>query len=170
MTTTDYILDSALVLLVLLQLKEHKLSISSLLRPLVIVGFAVAEYVHGIPAGGNDLVLVATFVLVGSAIGVASGRTLNMRLDDHGQVLAQAGWASACFWVLGMGSRFAFLIWITGGGEGALLHFSQSHQITSPQAWTVALLGMALSEVVGRTATVATRKARLQATPDLAIA
>jgi hypothetical protein len=36
-----------------------------------------------------------------------------MRGGPDGEVLARAGWASAFFWVLGMGSRFAFIFWIT---------------------------------------------------------
>ena len=40
-----------------------------------------------------------------------------MRRGADGEVLARAGWASAFFWVLGMGSRFAFLVWISHGGS-----------------------------------------------------
>jgi hypothetical protein len=170
MTSIDYILDSALVLLVLLQLKEHRLHISSMLRPLVVVGFACFVYVHSIPTAGNDLVLVAVLALTGGVIGVASGLTLHMRASDDGTVLARAGWKSACFWVLGMGSRFGFAVWISGAGAASLLHFSAAHAITTPHAWTVALLAMAICEVIGRTATVMTRKAQLQTTPALAIA
>jgi hypothetical protein len=170
MTSTDYILDSALVLLVLLQLKEHQLHISSMLRPLVVVGFACLMYVHSIPTAGNDLLLVAVLAVTGGVIGIASGRTLHMHVNETGEVLARAGWASACFWVLGMGSRFGFAVWISGAGAASLMHFSAAHTITTPHAWTVALLSMALCEVVGRTATVMTRKARLQATPTLVIA
>jgi hypothetical protein len=170
MTSTDYILDSALVLLVLLQLKEHPLHISSMLRPLVVVGFACFIYLHTIPTAGNDLVLLAVVALTGGLIGIASGLTLHMHVSETGEVLARAGWASACFWILGMGSRFAFAVWITGAGAASLMHFSAAHTITTPHAWTVALLSMALCEVLGRTATIMTRKARLQTTPTLAIA
>ena len=79
MTTTDYLIDSLLVLLVLLQIKERTLTTKTLVRPLVIVGIAVANYLHGIPTAGNDLVLIAILALVGTSIGLASAQTVLMR-------------------------------------------------------------------------------------------
>ena len=170
MTTTDYLIDSALVLLVLFQIKERELTIRSLIRPLVILSIAVFTYLHGIPTAGNDLILVAVFALMGALIGVASGQTLIMRNGPSGKVLARAGWASAVFWVLGMGSRFAFLIWATHGGAATIASFSATHSITSQDAWTVALLAMAVFEVCGRTLIAATRRYQLQGrvAPELA--
>ena len=170
MTTTDYLIDSALVLLVLLQIKERKLTTTSLIRPLVIVAIAVMNYLHGIPTAGNDLVLIAVFTLLGTAIGAASGQTVLMRRGSDGQVLARSGWVSGFFWVLGMGSRFAFIVWITHGGAATIAHFSGQHSITSQEAWTVALLAMAVFEVCSRSAIQALRRHQLQGTvaPQLA--
>ena len=161
MTTTDYLIDSALVLLVLLQIKERPLTVRQLLRPLVIVAIAVASYLHGIPTAGNDLVLAAITVLIGAMIGVASGQTVIMRRGAGGEALARSGWISGFFWVLGMGSRMAFLVWISHGGSATIATFSAQHSITSSQAWTVALLGMAVAEVLGRTAVLAIRSRRI---------
>jgi len=61
-------------------------------------------------------VLLAVAAVAGLVIGATSGQTVLMRSVPGGGVLARSGWASAIFWVLGMGSRFAFLIWITHGG------------------------------------------------------
>jgi hypothetical protein len=163
MTFTDYLIDSALVLLVLFQIKERTLITKSLVRPLVIVGIAVANYLHGIPTAGNDLVLLAVLALVGLSIGVASGQTVIMRRAANGEVLARAGWLSAIFWVLGMGSRFAFLIWVNNGGAATIGHFSSTHSITGGEAWTVALLAMAVFEVCGRTLVQAVRREQLMA-------
>jgi hypothetical protein len=160
MTTTDYLIDSVLVLLVLLQIKERTLTTKTLVRPLLIVGIAVANYLHGIPTAGNDLVLVAILALVGGAIGLASAQTVLMRVAD-GDVLAHAGWASGFFWVLGMGSRFAFIYWITHSGASSIGHFSTQHGITA-SAWTVALLAMAVCEVASRSVLMAVRRQRLQ--------
>ena len=162
MTTTDYLIDSALVLLVLLQIKERTLTTKALVRPLVILAIAVANYLNGIPTAGNDLVLVGILALVGLSIGVASGQTVRMRRDREGGVLARAGWASALFWVLGMGSRFAFAVWVSHGGAAAIGQFSVQHAITSGEAWTAALLAMAVFEVCGRTLVVAARRHQLQ--------
>jgi hypothetical protein len=161
MTFTDYLIDSALVLLVLLQIKERKLTAKALIRPMVIVAIAVTNYLHGIPTAGNDLVLVAALGLVGLLIGVASGQSVIMRRGADGDVLARAGWASAIFWVLGMGSRFAFLIWVNNGGAATIGHFSATHSITGGEAWTVALLAMAVFEVCGRSLIQAVRRERL---------
>jgi hypothetical protein len=157
MTTTDYLIDSALILLVLLQIKERPLTTRQLLRPVVVLGIAVASYLHGIPTTGNDLVLASVFILLGGAIGVASGKTVIMRRGATGEALARSGWLSGFFWVLGMGSRMAFLVWIDHGGSTTIAHFSAQHSITSGEAWTVALLGMAAAEVLGRTAVLALR-------------
>jgi hypothetical protein len=158
MTFTDYLIDSALVLLVLLQLKERPLTTKSLVRPLVIVSIAVVNYLHGIPTAGNDLVLIGTLALLGALIGTASAQTVRLRRGADGTVLARAGWASAFFWVLGMGSRFAFIVWINHSGMHSLATFSAQHHITGAEAWTVALLAMAVFEVAGRSALLAARR------------
>ena len=157
MTTTDYLIDSALVLLVLLQIKERPMTRRQLVRPLIILGIAVASYLHGIPTQGNDLPLLGVFAVIGGLIGIASGVTVIMNRRGDGVVTFRSGWASGFFWVLGMGSRFGFVYWITHGGVNSVAHFSANHQITSTEAWTVALLGMAVFEVVGRTLTMALR-------------
>jgi len=162
MTTTDYLIDSALVLLVLLQLKERTLTTKALVRPLIIVAIAVVNYLHGIPTAGNDLVLVAVLALVGLSIGVASGQTVMLRPGHDGGVLARAGWASAFFWVLGMGSRFAFAVWVAHGGGSVIGQFSAHYQITSGEAWTAALLAMAVFEVWGRTLVLAARRHQIE--------
>jgi hypothetical protein len=162
MTTTDYLIDSALVLLVLLQIKERPLTTKALIRPLIIVAIAVVNYLHGIPTAGNDLVLVGVLALVGLSIGVASGQTVSMRRGRGGEVLARAGWLSGIFWVLGMGSRFAFAVWSSHGGATTIGHFSAQHAITSAEAWTAALLAMAVFEVWGRTLVLAARRHQLE--------
>lgn len=161
MTTTDYLIDSLLVLLVLLQIKERTLTTKTLIRPLVIVAIAAANYLHGVPTTGNDLILVVILALTGGAIGLASAQTVIMRLGPDGEVLARAGWASGFFWVLGMGSRFGFIFWITHSGASTLGQFSLQHAITG-NAWTVALLAMAVCEVASRSALMAARRQRLQ--------
>jgi len=160
MTTTDYLIDSALILLVLLQIRERPLTTRQLMRPVLILGIAVASYLHGIPTAGNDLVLAGALALLGGAIGVASGNTVIVRRGESGEALVRSGWLSGFFWVLGMGSRMAFLVWISHGGSSTITQFSAQHSITSGEAWTVALLGMAAAEVLGRTAVLALRSRR----------
>ncbi|MDE3132766.1 MAG: hypothetical protein KGL15_01725 [Acidobacteriota bacterium] len=151
MSTSTYIIDSALVLLVLLQIKERTLTAKQLIRPLIILGIAVANYLHGIPTQGNDLVLVGVLAVIGGLIGTASGVTVIMRRRADGTTSFRSGWVSGFFWVLGMGSRFAFAWWAAHGGVGSIASFSAAHHITGGDVWTAALLAMAVFEVVGRT-------------------
>ena len=61
-----------------------------------------------------------------------------------------------------MGSRFGFIYWISHAGAGQVATFSAQHSITSGEAWTVALLGMAVFEVLGRTVVLAARRSQLE--------
>jgi len=170
MTTADYLIDSALVLLVLLQVRERELTNRTLVRPLIILAIAVVSYLHGIPTGGNDLVLAGALALLGGLIGIASGLTVIYRRAGDGRVMFRAGWSSAIFWVLGMGSRFAFAYWSTHGGEHSIARFSVHHSISSGEAFTVALLAMAVFEVAGRTLVMAVRRRELQEDAPLQLA
>lgn len=163
MTITDYLIDSALVLLVLLQIKEQPLTTRTLVRPFIFIAVAATIYLHGIPTAGNDLVLVGAISALGATIGVASGLAVLMRRGSGGEILIRSRWLSGFFWVLGMGSRFAFAVWISHGGISAIATFSAQHSITSGEAWTAALLGMAFLEVCGRSLVLALRRAQLRA-------
>ncbi len=66
-------------------------------------------------------------------------------------------------WVLGMGSRFAFLVWMTHGGAATIASFSAEHGITSSAAWIDALLAMAVLEVLGQTVAQAVRRRTVSA-------
>jgi hypothetical protein len=157
MNTSTYLIDSALVLLVLLQIKERVITNRQLIRPLVILGIAVASYLNGIPTQGNDLVLLGVLAVVGGLIGTASGVTVIMHRHADGSTTFRSGWLSGIFWVLGMGSRFGFSYWASHGGVSAIGTFSASHHITSSEAWTAALLAMAVFEVLSRTLIMALR-------------
>jgi hypothetical protein len=170
MHTFDYILDSALVLIVILQLREREMSWRQLVRPVVILAIAVANYLHGFPTQGNDLLLIGAFALVGATIGILSGTTVIMRRGESGAVMFRSGPESAFFWVLGMGSRFAFIYWITHSGASTIARFTVHHSISGSNAWTVALLGMAVFEVLSRTAIMARRWRQLEPGTNLALA
>ncbi|HLH66865.1 MAG TPA: hypothetical protein VKV27_14305 [Solirubrobacteraceae bacterium] len=170
MTITDYIFDSALVLLVLWQIRERPLTNASLARPLVAVCGAIALFLKAFPTAGSDLVLILALAALGAAIGVASGLTVIVRPGPDGRVLARAGWAAGALWVLGMGSRFAFAWWATHGGGEAIGRFSIEHQISGAPAWTAALLMMALLEVCGRTLALCVRRAQVAGAPTVGVA
>jgi hypothetical protein len=165
MSPTDYILDSALVLLVIIQMKERVLTNRALLRPVIILAIAVASYFKTFPTAGNDIPMILAISGVGAVLGLLSGVTVIMRRDSEGQVTARAGLASATFWVLGMGARFAFAVWASSAsGANHVGTFAAQHHITSVSATiTVALLGMAVGEVLCRSLVMMTRRGQLRA-------
>ena len=158
MTTTDWILDTALILVVLRQIRWSRIDAMFLLVPLGITGFVAHKYLSPIPTGGNDLLLIAAFAAIGTVLGVAGGLTTHVRVDQ-GKIFVRAGFTAASLWVLGMAARLAFIVWSEHTGGPTLARFSEQHQITSMQAWVSALILMVLCEVVTRIATILLRAA-----------
>ncbi|MGW2864739.1 hypothetical protein [Streptomyces sp. SDr-06] len=154
MTTTEWITDIALILVVFRQLREDRLDLKTFLIPLGIVAYVAYSYLDTIPTAGNDLVLVAALMGVGAALGIAGGVYTRIRTLD-GHTLIKAGAVSAILWVVGMGARMAFQMWVEhGGGAGDVARFSLTHHITSDQAWVAAFVLMAVTEVATRVATI----------------
>ncbi|MEU6934305.1 hypothetical protein AB4225_18415 [Streptomyces sp. 2RAF24] len=168
MTLTDWLVDIALILVVFRQLREGRLGPKSYLIPLGIVAFFASQYLDGIPTQGNDLLLIGVTAGVGAALGIAGGVFTRIRVLN-GDLMIKAGAISAVLWVLGMGSRLAFQLWVDHGGAGDVGRFSVAHRITGQQAWVTALLLMAVAEVVTRLATIFVRSqmvARATGTPQ----
>ncbi|MFJ8749986.1 hypothetical protein ACIREO_11725 [Streptomyces sp. NPDC102441] len=166
MTTTEWITDIVLILIVFRQLREGRLDLKSFLIPLGIVAFVAYSYLDTIPADGNDLVLIGILTSVGAALGIAGGACTRLRTDGE-HILIKAGAVSAILWILGMGARMVFQMWVEhGGGADDVTRFSITHHITSDQAWVAAFVLMALTEVVLRLATIFIRsRARTVARP-----
>ncbi|MEV1019584.1 hypothetical protein [Streptomyces sp. NPDC050264] len=162
MTTTEWITDIALLLVVFRQLREGRLDLRSFLIPLGIVAFVAYSYLDTIPTEGNDLVLIGTLMGVGAALGVAGGVYTRIRTSGE-HLLIKAGAVSAILWVLGMGARMGFQLWTEHGGADDVGRFSITHHITSDQAWVAAFVLMALTEVVTRLATIFLRSRLVRA-------
>ena len=162
MTTTEYLLNAAFVLLVLRQAKERPLDRRSVTIPLVLMFFVGSQYLHTLPTAGNDLVLIVGLALVGLTLGVLGGFATKVRAGDKGVALARVGWIAGGLLVLGIGARMAFAFAIGHGFELAVRSFSIAHQIGAA-AWPVALVLMALIEVGARIAVVQVRGRRLVA-------
>ncbi|MEU8729841.1 hypothetical protein AB0C68_10780 [Streptomyces tendae] len=157
MTTTEWITDIALVLVVFRQLREDRLDRKTFLIPLGIVAFVAYSYLDSVPTGGNDLVLIGALTAVGAALGVAGGVYTRIRALG-GQLMIKAGAVSAILWVLGMGARMGFQVWVEhGGGADDIARFSIAHHITGDQAWVTAFVLMAVTEVVTRVGTIYVR-------------
>ncbi|MGW1208144.1 hypothetical protein ACWD5F_00755 [Streptomyces sp. NPDC002499] len=156
MTTTDWITDIALLLVVFRQLREGRLDHKTYLIPLGIVAFVASHYLHSVPTAGNDLELIGTLVAVGAVLGIAGGVYTRIRTTG-GHLFIKAGTVSAVLWVLGMGARMGFQLWTDHGGADDVARFSITHHITTDQAWVAAFVLMALTEVVTRLATIFVR-------------
>ena len=163
MSVTDYIINAILVLLVLRQIREHRLDLVSLVLPVVLVGAAAAYYLRSVPAAGNDIALDLTLAAAGAILGVACALTTRMRRGADAVALARAGVVAAILWIVGIGSRMGFALYSSHGGGPAIARFSVAHDITSSAAWVAALVMMALAEVISRTVTLRVRALRLPA-------
>ncbi|HEY1488484.1 MAG TPA: hypothetical protein VGF84_20405 [Micromonosporaceae bacterium] len=131
MSTTDYIVNGALILLVLRQVRESRLGWLTLVLPVVMVtGFGI-YYLRSIPTGGNDLALEIVLAGFGALLGVLCGLATHMRRDSAGTVLIRAGWLAALLWVAGVGCRIAFAQVAEHGG-GAAIYGSASRTRSPP--------------------------------------
>lgn len=157
MTFTDYAIDIGLIGLVVFQIRGMRLTRRALVLPLVLVVVVAMNYLKTIPTAGNDLFLIVGLTAIGAALGSLTGLFTSVRQDTAGIPVAKAGLVAAILWVLGVGSRFAFQLYISHGGLPAVTHFSATHDITSGAAWTAALVLMALAEVVCRQAIIVFR-------------
>jgi phosphotransferase system glucose/maltose/N-acetylglucosamine-specific IIC component len=128
-----------------------------------VAGAGIA-YLRPISLAGNNLTLIAVLVAAGLTLGTLSGMTTSVwRQGDS--VLARAGVLAAFLWVLGMGARFAFALWVTHSGAEAVGRFSFSHDITGWHIWQFALVLMAYSEVLSRTGVLQFRWIRAEHAP-----
>jgi hypothetical protein len=161
MTTSEYVLNAAFVLLVLRQAWERELDRRSVVVPLLLMFFVGSQYLHSIPTAGNDLVLIGLLAAVGLLLVVLGGVATRVRAGG-GVALARVGWIGGGLLVLGIGAWMAFAFAIGHGFEPAVRSFSVAHQIGAA-AWPVALVLMALIEVAARVAVVQVRGRRLVA-------
>jgi len=156
MTTTEWITDIALLLIVFRQIKQGRLDAKFVLLPLAIVSFVAVKYLHSIPTDGNDPALIVSLVVTGAVLGIGGGIFTRVRVDGR-DVLIKAGAIAAALWVIGMGARMGFQLWSEHGEAASIARFSVTHHITSAQAWVAAFVLMALTEVVTRRRTPAVR-------------
>jgi hypothetical protein len=150
MTIVDYLVSTALVLLVIPQIRGDKLTMANALRPVVLVAAAAAYYLRGVPTQGHDVLLDVLLAALGITLGTSCALTTRLSAGPGGVPFAKAGVAAAILWVLGMAGRFAFIYYSSHGGAHSVATFSLNHQITGSEAWTTALILMALGEVLSR--------------------
>lgn len=163
MDTFDYIINIALVAVVLRQIQERRVELRDLVRPLAIIAFAATHYLHAIPSAGNDVELIAACVLLGVTFGGLCAAFTHVRRGADGEALARAGAVAAAFWIVGIGARMGFVYAANHGAGSAITRFSAAHHITGASAWTAALVLMAIAEATTRLAVLHLRARRVAA-------
>ena len=153
MTTTEYALNIALVGLVLLQIHGIKVTKAALVFPVVMTVWIATSLLKTIPSGGNDLVLEVGGALAGATLGVCAGLATGV-LRHGATAIAKAGAFAAFLWVVGIGARVAFSLWVGHGGGPAIRGFSVTHHLTGGPAWGTAFILMAITEVVSRSGVI----------------
>ena len=164
MTIFDWLLNIALVSLVVLQLRGRRLDRRGLVLPLVLVSWAASHYLRGIPTTGHDPLLVAVAVVAGLTFGSAAAALTALGVDDHGVVIAKATFGAAALWILGIGMRMGFALFAQHGGGPAIARFSAAHHLTA-EGWVTAFVLMSLVEVTSRTVILWTRSRMLTIAP-----
>ncbi len=168
-TTSMYLINAILVLLVIRQIREHPLDRRHLMVPVLAVGAAAMMFLHSIPGGGADIALELTGVSAGAVMGALAGLATHVRRGRDGRVLARAGWLAAGLWISGVGARMVFAFAAGHGAGPAIARFSVSHQITGAGAWVAALVLMALADVLTRLAVLFVRGRRTAAAGPAAV-
>ena len=162
-TTSMYLINAILVLLVIRQIREHPLDRRHLVVPVLAVGAAAMMFLHSVPGGGSDIALELIGVCAGVVMGALAGLATRLRRGGDGQVLGRAGWLAAGLWISGVGARMAFAFAAGHGAGPAIARFSAAHQITGAGAWVAALVLMALADVLTRLAVLFVRGRRMAA-------
>src|ERR1039457_1994551 len=164
-TNSAYLINAILVLLVIRQIREHRLHPRSLAVPVLAVGAAAVLFLHSVPVRGDDVPLELICVSAGAVMGGLAGLATYLRRGGDGRVLGRAGWLAAGMWITGVGARMAFVFAATHGAGPAIGRFSFTHQITGADAWTAALVMMALADVLTRLGVLFVRGRRMIAGP-----
>jgi hypothetical protein len=162
MTTTDYIVNAAFVLVVFRQARERALDRRSLVGPFALMFFVAQQYLRSIPTAGNDLVLVGALAAVGVTLGTVCGIATHIRVADDGVALTRVGCLAGGLLIAGICARIGFAFAVGHGAGNAVRGFSIAHGIGAA-AWPVALVSMALLEVTARLLTVQVRGRRIRA-------
>lgn len=151
MNLEEWIISLLLIGLVVRQIKGRKLTLFSLIWPLGLVLYGAFTYLSQVPQYPSDWTFVFCLCVVGIILGVGCGSLTDVYVESN-VIMARARVLAACLWILGMGSRLAFGIFATNGGEEQIIELSIKLNLHSAETWTTALITMALVEVLARSA------------------
>jgi len=167
MTLGDYLVSLLLVSVVIRQMRGRHLTLYALIWPIALVLFFGVENFKGIATGGNDIAFTLTIGLIGALLGVACGLLTQVFENKAGKIIGKATTTAVVVWIVGTCSRLAFALYATHGGGANIARFSRTFHLTGFEAWSNALLLMALAEVLGRTIVLAVRVWQFNAHADV---
>ena len=129
MTTSDYLINAAFVLVVLRQARARRVDLRGLIAPLVAIVYVAHMYLHSVPTAGNDLVLVGELGALGLSLGIASWLATQVRAGAEGVALARVGWLAGVLLMVGICGRMVFVFMVTHGAEPTLRSFSVAQRV-----------------------------------------
>src|SRR3954470_14790288 len=109
MTLTDYLINAIFLLVVLRQARERRLDSRSIIAPMALVVLVATHYVHTIPTGGSDLILVVVLPLLGLGLVVMCAYATHVRADADGCRFARVGPVAAALLLIGISARLIFV-------------------------------------------------------------
>ena len=171
MSTTDYLIDILLIVVIFRQVRPHQLTPRAALLPILLLIVAGVIYLRPpFTLGGNDLALIVILALAGIVLGALSGAGDTVWRDGGGILLFRAGVLSVIAWLVGMGFRLGFAYYAYHSGGPSIARFSVRHDITGAHIWTTALFLMAVGQVLARLGVLQLRRVRAAGTPATATA
>jgi hypothetical protein len=160
MTTTDYLINLLFIFIVFRQAREREIDRRYFAIPVLLVTWVASMFLHALPTGGNDLLLVAGLASVGITLGTISGFATSLRRSEDGAWFARVGWLAGILLLAGISSRMVFAFALSHGLGPAARSFSITNHIGAG-AWPTAMVLMALCEVGARLSTVYLRTHRI---------
>jgi hypothetical protein len=162
-SATDYIVNFILLLPVLRQIRETRLSSLPLVLPMLLIAAAAAACLPAVPTAGNDVALEVTLAATGLALGVLCAMATCIRRDADGVARLRAGWVVTSLWVAKISARTCLAYAASDGAGSVVARFSAAHDITSGPRLGGGLVLMALAEVTAGLMVTRLRARRLTA-------
>lgn len=149
MNLEEWIISLLLVAVVLRQIRGKRLTLFGLTWPIILILYAFLNYFKTIPLYKSDLTLVLSLMFIGLLLGVGCGVLTQVYIQNN-TIKAKARFLASTLWIIGMGSRIIFGIYATHGGATHIGNISSKLHLHSYNTWAVALIFMALLEVLSR--------------------
>jgi hypothetical protein len=166
MSVIDYVVDILLIVIIFLQVRPHRLTVRSIVLPLLLLAAAGVVYFRPTSLRGNDLFLIVVLTFGGALLGVLSGAADNLHASGDGGLVDRATVFSVLTWIIGMGFRLGFAYYAFHSGADAVARFSADHNISGARIWTTALFAMACGQVLFRVGSLQFRRIRVLKRPD----